>query len=75
VPETKRWRPAHRVRSAKSHSSWSSTNTADGRRRHLEDVIEELVGEITDESDPVEEEDDVEQTIERGLEPVPTEHR
>jgi len=31
-------------------------------------VIEELVGEITDESDPVEEEDDVEQTIERGLE-------
>jgi putative hemolysin len=34
----------------------------------LEDVLEELVGEITDESDPVEEEDDDEQTIERGLE-------
>ena len=33
----------------------------------LEDVLEELVGEITDESDPIEEEDD-EQTIERGLE-------
>jgi CBS domain containing-hemolysin-like protein len=33
----------------------------------LEDVLEELVGEITDESDPVED-DDVEQTIERGLE-------
>ncbi len=34
----------------------------------LEDVLEELVGEITDESDPVEEDDDEEQTIERGLE-------
>ncbi len=34
----------------------------------LEDVLEELVGEITDESDPVQEEDDEEQTIERGLE-------
>ncbi|HXC19432.1 MAG TPA: transporter associated domain-containing protein, partial [Acidimicrobiales bacterium] len=34
----------------------------------LEDVLEELVGEITDESDPVEEEDDADQTIERGLE-------
>jgi CBS domain containing-hemolysin-like protein len=33
----------------------------------LEDVLEELVGEITDESDPVEE-DDADQTIERGLE-------
>jgi len=41
----------------------------------LEDVIEELVGEITDESDPVEEEDDVEQTIERDWNSVPTEHR
>ena len=34
----------------------------------LEDVLEELVGEITDESDPIDEEDDDEQTIERGLE-------
>ena len=34
----------------------------------LEDVLEELVGEITDESDPVVEQDDVEQTIEEGLE-------
>jgi CBS domain containing-hemolysin-like protein len=34
----------------------------------LEDVLEELVGEITDESDPVEEDDDDDQTIERGLE-------
>ena len=34
----------------------------------LEDVLEELVGEITDESDPSVEEDDDEQTIEQGLE-------
>jgi CBS domain containing-hemolysin-like protein len=34
----------------------------------LEDVLEELVGEITDESDPTIEEDDDEQTIEQGLE-------
>jgi putative hemolysin len=34
----------------------------------LEDVLEELVGEITDESDPTVEEDDDEQTIEQGLE-------
>jgi CBS domain containing-hemolysin-like protein len=34
----------------------------------LEDVLEELVGEITDESDPTVEEDDDDQTIEQGLE-------
>jgi len=32
----------------------------------LEDVLEELVGEITDESDPFEEDDDDEQSIEQG---------
>ena len=34
----------------------------------LEDILEELVGEITDESDPHVEEDDEDQTIEEGLE-------
>jgi CBS domain containing-hemolysin-like protein len=34
----------------------------------LEDILEELVGEITDESDPTVEEDDDQQTIEQGLE-------
>jgi putative hemolysin len=34
----------------------------------LEDVLEELVGEITDESDPSIEEEDEDQTIEQGIE-------
>ena len=34
----------------------------------LEDILEELVGEITDESDPTIDQDDDEQTIEQGLE-------
>ncbi len=68
VPETKRVASLLReIRRAKSHlfiviDEYGGTAGV----VTLEDVLEELVGEITDESDPVE--DDAERTVEGGIE-------